>query len=153
MEQPAIEYTIYIAADADTVWRAIVGDEGNRAYMFGAVLRSELTVGSDYRYVGPGQDGDETVHVYGEVLAVEPGVTLSLSEHPGPSYRENHAELRSRMTWTLSSAGDDVTKLHFVNDEWSADHPSYSDTQDTWPMTLSSLKSFVETGKALPFSW
>jgi uncharacterized protein YndB with AHSA1/START domain len=153
MEQQPIEYTSYIAATPEVVWQAIVGDEGNRAYMFGSVLRSELTVGSGYEYVGPDENGEETVHVYGEVLAIEPGVSLSLSEHPGPGYHENHAELRSRMTWTLSSAGEAVTKLHFVNDEWSPGHPSYSGTVDTWPMTLSSLKSFVETGKPLAFAW
>ncbi|WP_022893063.1 SRPBCC domain-containing protein [Agromyces subbeticus] len=149
---PDFEMTIYLAADPQRVWHAITGDEGSRAVMWGSVLRGDLTAGSRYEYVGPGQDGDETVHVYGEVLAVEPGRLLQLSEHPGPTYRENHAELRSRMTWRLEADGDDLTKLTFTNDEWSEAHPAEAETAGTWPLVLSSLKSWVETGRALPFA-
>ena len=144
------EMTIYVRADAAGVWEAITGDDANRAVMFGSVLRGDLAPGNRYEYVGPGQDGDETVHVYGDVLAAEPGRMLQLTEHPGPTYRENHATLTSRMTWRLDPAGDGVTKLTFTNDEWSEGHPSQAETAETWPLVLSSLKSWVETGKALP---
>ncbi|MDF0514447.1 SRPBCC domain-containing protein [Agromyces sp. H3Y2-19a] len=145
------EMTLYVAAEPQQVWDAITGDDGSRAVMWGSVLRGELAPGERYEYVGPGQDGDETVHVYGEVLAAEPGALLQLSEHPGPTYRENHAELRSRMTWRMSSAGDALTKLTFTNDEWSEGHPAEAETSDTWPLVLSSFKSWIETGRALPF--
>ena len=113
------EMTIYITADPLVVWDAITGDEGSRAVMWGSVLRGDLVPGGRYEYVGPGQSGDETVHVYGDVLRAEPGALLQLTEHPGPVYRENHAELTSRMTWRLESAGTGLTKLTFTNDEWS----------------------------------
>lgn len=148
---PDFEMTTYIAADPEQVWQAITGEEGSRAVMWGSALRGELSAGSRYEYVGPGQDGDETVHVYGEVLAVEPGRLLQLSEHPGPTYRENHAELRSRMTWRLEPAADALTKVTFTNDEWSEGHPAEAETADTWPLVLSSFKSWIETGRALPF--
>ncbi|MFD5864546.1 SRPBCC domain-containing protein [Agromyces sp. NPDC127015] len=145
------EMTLYVAAGPQRVWDAITGDEGSRAVMWGSVLRGELAPGERYEYVGPGQDGEETVHVYGEVLAAEPGALLQLSEHPGPTYRENHADLRSRMTWRMSSAGEDLTKLTFTNDEWSEGHPAEAETAETWPLVLSSFKSWIETGRALPF--
>jgi uncharacterized protein YndB with AHSA1/START domain len=144
------EMTIYIKADPQVVWDAITGDEGNRAVMFGSVMRGDLEPGGRYEFVGPGEGGDETVHVYGEVLESEPGVALSLTEHPGPIYRENHAELTSRMTWRLESVGDRLTKVTFTNDEWSAGHPSHAETAETWPIVLSSFKSWIETGEAIP---
>ncbi|MBT2499043.1 SRPBCC domain-containing protein [Agromyces sp. ISL-38] len=144
------EMTIYIKADPQVVWDAITGDEGNRAVMFGSVMRGALVPGGRYEFVGPGESGDETVHVYGEVLEAEPGAVLSLSEHPGPVYRENHAELTSRMTWRLESAGDRLTKATFTNDEWSEGHPSQAESAATWPMVLSSFKSWIETGEAIP---
>ncbi|MEJ3404265.1 SRPBCC domain-containing protein [Rathayibacter sp. YIM 133350] len=147
------EMSLYIAATPDQVWEAIVGDEANRVLMFGSVLRGDLAEGSRYEYVGPGQDGDETVHVYGEVLEVEPRRILSLSEHPGPTYRENHAELRSRMTWSLESATEEITQLRFVNDDWSPGHPAEQETSETWPRVLSSMKTWLETGRALDFGW
>jgi uncharacterized protein YndB with AHSA1/START domain len=146
------EMTIYIKADPPVVWEAITGDEGSRAVMFGSVLRGELVPGGSYEYVGPGQSGDETVHVYGDVLQAEPGAILQLTEHPGPVYRENHAELTSRMTWRLEAAGIGLTKLTFTNDEWSEGHPAQAETAETWPMVLSSLKSWVETGEAIPLA-
>jgi len=145
------EMTLYVAAEPQQVWEAITGDEGSRAVMWGSTIRGELAAGERYEYVGPGQDGDETVHVYGEVLAAEPGTLLQLSEHPGPTYRENHAELRSRMTWRMDRAGDGLTKLTFTNDEWSEGHPAEAETAETWPLVLSSFKSWIETGRALPF--
>ncbi|WP_200953287.1 SRPBCC domain-containing protein [Agromyces sp. Root81] len=145
------EMTLFVAAAPDRVWEAITGEEGSRAVMWGSALQGELVPGARYEYVGPGQDGDETVHVYGEVLQAEPEAILQLTEHPGPTYRENHAELRSRMTWRLEPAGEALTKLTFTNDEWSEGHPAQAETSDTWPLVLSSFKSWVETGKALPF--
>jgi uncharacterized protein YndB with AHSA1/START domain len=143
------EMTIYIKADPHVVWDAITGDEGSRAVMWGSVLRGELEPGGRYEYVGPGESGDETVHVYGEVLQAEPGAILQLTEHPGPVYRENHAALTSRMTWRLEQAGIGLTKLTFTNDEWSEGHPAQAETAETWPLVLSSLKSWVETGEAI----
>jgi uncharacterized protein YndB with AHSA1/START domain len=143
--------TIYIAAEPDQVWEAITGEAGSRAVMFGSVLRGELTPRSQYEYVGPGQDGDETVHVYGEVLQVDAPGLLQLTEHPGPTYRENHAELQSRMTWRIERASEGLSKVTFTNDEWSPGHPAAAETAETWPLVLSSFKSFVETGRALPF--
>jgi uncharacterized protein YndB with AHSA1/START domain len=143
------EMTIYIKADPPVVWDAITGDEGSRAVMWGSVLRGELEPGGHYEYLGPGESGDETVHVYGDVLQAEPGAILQLTEHPGPVYRENHAELTSRMTWRLESAGIGLTKLTFANDQWSEGHPAQGETAETWPLVLSSLKSWVETGEAI----
>ncbi len=145
--------TLYIAAPAEPVWEAIVGDDGNRALMFGSVLRSDLKQGSRYEYVGPGEDGAEVVHVYGEVLEIEPGTLLSLSEHPGPSYDEKHAERESRMTWRLTKESDALTKLEFTNDHWSEGNPSAAASAETWPRVLSSLKTLVETGKPIDFGW
>ena len=145
------EMTIYIKADPLVVWEAITGDEGSRAVMFGSVIRGELEPGGRYEYVGPGEGDTEVVHVYGDVLQADPGVVLQLTEHPGPIYRENHAELTSRMTWRLEAAGENLTKLEFTNDQWSDAHPSEAESEGTWPLVLSSFKSWIETGKALPF--
>ncbi|WP_308796944.1 SRPBCC domain-containing protein [Agromyces silvae] len=150
MRENDFEMTIYIAGTPQQVWDAITGAAGSRAVMFGSVLRGTLAPGERYEYVGPGQDGDETVHVYGEVLQADAPGLLQLTEHPGPTYRENHAELTSRMTWRIESAGEGLTRVTFTNDEWSPAHPAQTATAETWPHVLSSFKSFVETGRALP---
>ncbi len=58
---------IYIGNTPEKVWEILTTPEGTKATFFGSVLRSTFEEGSDYEYVGPGNDGDETVHVYGKV--------------------------------------------------------------------------------------
>ncbi len=147
-----LKYVIYIGAKPDKVWQALISPEGTKAIFFGSILQSTFEIGAPYQYVGPGNDGEETVHVYGTVLAFEPNRLMSYTEHPGPSYRDNHAELETRVSLTLETAGD-CTKLTLVNDQWPENHPSYDSTQESWPMILSNLKTYVETGKKLDFGW
>jgi uncharacterized protein YndB with AHSA1/START domain len=144
------EMTIYVKADPLVVWDAITGDEGSRAVRSGSVLRGHLEPGGRYEVVGPGEGDDETVHAYGDVLQADPGVVLQLTEHPGPISLEPHAEPTSRITWRLEPAGIGLTRLTFTNDEWSAGHPARDEAAETWPRVLSSLKSWIETGEAIP---
>lgn len=147
-----LKYVVYIGAKPEEVWQAFISPEGTKAIFFGCILDSTFEVGAPYAYIGPGNDGDETVHVYGNVLAFEPNKLMSYTEHPGPSYRENHAELETRVTLTLEPVGNS-TKITLVNDQWPADHPSYENTKESWPIILSNVKSYVETGKTLDLGW
>lgn len=147
-----LKYEMYIGAQPEDVWRILVTPEGTKAIFFGSVLQSTFEVGAPYAYVGPGNDGDETVHVYGEVLAYEPNKLMSYTEHPGPSYRENHAELETRITLTLEMVGG-CTKLTLVNDQWPDQHPSYENTKSRWAMILSNIKTLAETGRTLDFGY
>jgi uncharacterized protein YndB with AHSA1/START domain len=147
-----LKYEFYIDAPPEKVWDVLVKPEGTRAIMFGSELRSTFKVGDPFEYVGPGNDGEETVHVYGKILAYEPNKMMSCTEHPGPSYRPNHAELESRMTFTLDTVGK-CTKLTLINDEWTPDHPSFENTKSQWWMILSNIKTYAESGKTLDFGW
>jgi uncharacterized protein YndB with AHSA1/START domain len=147
-----LKYVLYIGAKPEDVWKIFVTPEGTKAIFFGCILKSTFEIGAPYEYIGPGNDGDETVHVYGNVLAFEPNQAMSYTEHPGPSYRDNHAELETRVTLTLETVGN-CTKLTLINDQWPANHPSYESTKESWPMILSNIKTYAETGKTLDFGW
>ncbi|MFD0694025.1 SRPBCC domain-containing protein [Paenibacillus sp. GCM10027628] len=147
-----LKYELYIGATPEDIWKIFTSPEGTKAIFFGSILKTTFEIGAPYEYIGPGNDGDETVHVYGTVLAFEENRLMSYTEHPGPSYRENHAELETRVTLTLETVGA-CTKLTLVNDLWPADHPSYENTKSSWPMILSNVKTYAETGKTLDFGW
>lgn len=147
-----LEYTIYVNAKPEKVWEALVSPEGTKAAFFGSELKSSLEEGAPFEYAGPGKDGDATVHVYGLISACEPGRKLAYLEHPGPSYYERHAELTSRVVFELEEAGS-TTKVTLVNDEWSENHPGVANAHGAWPMVLSSLKTWCETGATLDFGW
>jgi uncharacterized protein YndB with AHSA1/START domain len=147
-----LKYVLYIGAKPEEVWQALISPEGTKAIFYGCILDSTFEVGAPYAYIGPGNDGDQTVHVYGNILAFEPNKLMSYTEHPGPSYREKHAELETRVTLTLEEVGNS-TKITLVNDQWPADHPSYENAKESWPIILSNVKSYVETGKTLDMGW
>ncbi|KKI89558.1 polyketide cyclase [Bacillus sp. SA1-12] len=147
-----LKYEFYIGATAEEVWDAFMSPEGTRKTFFGCVLKSTFQKGERFEYVGPGNDGEETVHVYGEILAYEPLKLISYLEHPGPSYHSNHEELESRVSFTLEPVGS-CTKLTLVNDQWTENHPSVKNAEQHWWMILSNIKTVAETGKALEFGW
>ncbi|MDB5085201.1 MAG: polyketide cyclase [Bacilli bacterium] len=147
-----LKYEFYIDAEPEKVWDTFVSPEGTRKTFFGSVIRSTFQVGDSLEYIGPGNDGENTLHVYGKILAYQPHQVFSYTEHPGPSYNPNHAELESRVTFTLETVGK-CTKLTLVNDQWTANHPSFSNAQGHWWMILSNIKTVAETGRTLDFGW
>jgi hypothetical protein len=58
----------------------------------------------------------------------------------------------SRVTYELSAAGPSTTKLHVVHDDFDGATATYAGSIEGWPLMLSSLKSLLETGKALATS-
>ncbi|MEF3355906.1 SRPBCC family protein [Paenibacillus sp. GYB006] len=147
-----LHYEFYIGASPDQVWDTLFQPENTKKIFYGCTLESSFETGSSFQYVGPGKDGERTIHLYGEVLSYEPGVKFSCLEHPGPSYKENHEELASRMTYLFEPVGD-CTKLTLINDQWSENHPSYESTKSHWWMILSNIKTLAETGKTLHFGF
>ncbi|GAB6992249.1 SRPBCC domain-containing protein [Paenibacillus pini] len=147
-----LKYEFYIGATPKRVWDILVTPEGTRQIFFGSILDSTFEEGAPFQYVGPGNDGDETVQVYGKILKYKEQELLSFLEHPGPSYHQNHEELESRLTMKLEVVGD-CTKLTLINDQWSENHPSIESTKQNWWMILSNIKTLAETGKILDFGW
>ncbi|PWU66853.1 SRPBCC domain-containing protein [Gracilibacillus dipsosauri] len=147
-----LSYDFYINAPIEKVWETLVSDEGVQQTFYGCTIRSSFIPGETISYIGPGNDGEETVHVYGKILTCNPLEKLSFTEHPGPSYNQDHANLETRITYTLTTVGN-CTKLTLINDLWSQEHPSYKSTKDHWPMILSNIKTFTETGKQLDFGF
>jgi uncharacterized protein YndB with AHSA1/START domain len=148
VDDPVFRFITYVGATPAKVWAALVAKDGLWQAWYGAWIESSFKVGERLEFLGPGTDGDKTVHIYGEILVFEPGKTWSFIEHPGPSYKPDHAQLRSRTTYTLEPAGD-CTKLTTVVDQWSPNHYGIEKAEAGWSALVSILKTYVETGKIL----
>jgi uncharacterized protein YndB with AHSA1/START domain len=142
-----LEYTydIYIAAPIARVWKGIVDGDMTRHYVYGTRLESKLERGAPYAYVG---DGDFKV-VDGEILEVEPEKRLVMTwrAHWDETVGKDRA---SRVRYELSPAGSSTTKLRIVHDDFEGPTATYTGSIEGWPLMMSSLKSLLETGKALP---
>jgi uncharacterized protein YndB with AHSA1/START domain len=143
-KQLAYAYDIYIAAPIDKVWNGIVDAEMTKHYVYGTRFESKLKKGTPYAYIG---DGDFKV-VDGEILEIEPEKKLVMSwkAHWDESVANDPP---SRVTYELTAEGPLTTRLHLVH-ESDAPSATYTGSVESWPLMMSSLKSLIETGKALP---
>jgi uncharacterized protein YndB with AHSA1/START domain len=143
-EKLVYTYEIYIGAPASKVWKGLTDGDLTRQYVYGTRFDSKLTKGAEYAYVG---DGNFKV-VDGEILDVAPEKRLAMTWRA--RWDEASAKDRaSRVTIELSAAGDSVTKVHLVHDDFDGETATYKGSVEGWPLLMSSLKSLVEGGKPL----
>ncbi|TWC00597.1 uncharacterized protein YndB with AHSA1/START domain [Bradyrhizobium macuxiense] len=142
--KPAIVYAIYIAATPEQVWQALTDAELSRKYFSGNAVEVDLRLGGAYIVRTP----DGALHISGAVIACDPLRRLTVT------FNVNWPQLVEKLgptlvTWEIEPAGDGV-KLTLLQ---SHDRPISDDIlsggRAGWPAILSSLKSMLETGKAM----
>jgi uncharacterized protein YndB with AHSA1/START domain len=138
-------YEIYIGVPRAQVWRGLVDAELTRQYVYGTRLQGTLQKGAPYAYVG---DGDFKV-VDGEIIDLDPEKRLVMSwrAHWDDAASKDRA---SRVSYELLDAGSNTTRLRIVHDDFDGQTATYTGSIEGWPLMMSSLKSLLETGKALP---
>ena len=143
LEQPMEKvFEIYIRTTPERLWEAVTDPTLRAKYHFGAAVQSDWTPGSHYVLEHPGADGPLAE---GENLIVEPPRRLVQTMHVLWSEEAEH-EGTSRVTWEIEPVGDSC-RLTVIHDQLSADAPS--DLYGGWPMILSGLKTWLETGETL----
>jgi uncharacterized protein YndB with AHSA1/START domain len=135
-------FEIYIKSTPERVWEAITDPDIRARYNFGAAARSDWQVGSTLEFGSPKADG---LLGEGEVLEVDPPRRLvhSMTALWGDDVK---AEGASRVTWELEPVGDSV-RVIVTHDQLreGANDQLYGG----WPMILSGLKTWLETGELL----
>jgi len=140
---PQTVYTIYIAASAERVWRALISPEFSRQYFSGYAVEVESRVGGALRVSAP----DGSPHITGEVIVWDPPRRLSMTWNVGwPGLVE--ALGGTLVTYELEPAGDAVRLTMTEAHERPLDDDILSGGRLGWPAILSSLKSLLETGRA-----
>ena len=139
-------YVTYIRAPAQKVWDALTDPEQNKLFWGGYFQDSTWDEGADFRIVGPDGEAWDT----GKVLAADPPRKLQVTwTHQKDAAMK--AEGVSTVTFELEPKGEEtkLTLTHAMDREGSKLIAAVS---NGWPQLLSSLKSLLETGKALGFS-
>lgn len=134
-------FEIYIATTPERLWKAIIDPEIRAKYNFGAAVRSDWTQGSRLEMAAPkaGVLGE------GEVLEVDPPRRL-VHTMTALWSDEVKSEGASRVTWQIEPVGDSC-RLTVIHDQLreGANDQLYGG----WPMILSGLKTWLETGELL----
>ena len=136
-------FEIYIRTTPERLWHAITDPEVRRKFQFGNTITSDWTTGSHFAMTNPGAPG--MVLGEGQNLEVDPPRRLvqSMVALWGDDVK---SEGTSRVTWEIEPIGDSC-RLIVTHDQLreGANDQLYGG----WPMILSGLKTWLETGEVL----
>jgi uncharacterized protein YndB with AHSA1/START domain len=141
MSNEKFVYVTYIATTPQKVWKALLEGELTRQY-WKAENVSDWKPGSKWEHVA--DDGKRTVKHVGKVLESLPNKRLVLTW--GDVADAADAAKHSRVVIDIETVGE-MVRLTVTHDELTSD--MRRKITNGWPRVLSSLKSFLETGRPL----
>lgn len=130
-------YTTYIRTTPEKVWQAITTPEFTRQYWSNENI-SDWKQGSEWKHVDA---TTKQARVIGKVLESNPPKRL-VTSWASPSDLSDE----SQVAYDISVVGD-LVRLDVVHTKLSEGMGKA--VSGGWPLVLSSLKSFLETGKAI----
>ena len=143
MSKSRFVYVIYISAKAEKVWKALLDGEMTRQY-WGRENVSDWKPGSKWQHHR--LDEARTVALVGEVVESVPPRRLVLT-WADPADALDKAK-HTRVTFEIEPV-EDMVRLTVTHDELEAGSEMLQKITNGWPRVLSSLKSFLETGRPL----
>jgi DNA-binding transcriptional ArsR family regulator/uncharacterized protein YndB with AHSA1/START domain len=135
-------FEIYIRTTPEQLWEAITDPATRQKFQFGSSITSDWTADSAYQI---GHPGSERPLIEGENLVVERPSRLVQTYRAlwGPDAERAGT---SRVTWEIEPVGDSC-RLTVIHDQLPPEAPS--EIYGGWPMILSGLKTWLETGEQL----
>ncbi|MDQ6628364.1 MAG: SRPBCC family protein [Pseudomonadota bacterium] len=152
MKKPDYVYVTYIATTPEKTWQALIDTDLTRKYWRDPVAGCARTNVSDWK---PGSrwehrraDGSDIVDILGKVIESTPPRRLVFS-WARPADAENQAK-HSRVSFDIEPYGEKLVRLTVTHDDLEPDSDMLTSISGGWPKVLSNLKTFLETGRALP---
>jgi uncharacterized protein YndB with AHSA1/START domain len=147
MSKVSFVYVIYINTTPEKAWAALIDPEMTKEYWGLARNRSDWKPGSPWRHED--YDDAETLLVTGAVLESDPPRRLVLSwAHPEEA---GDAAKTSRVSFDIEAFMGSV-RLTVTHDELESGSKTQAGITAGWPAVLSSLKTMLETGAAMPMT-
>jgi uncharacterized protein YndB with AHSA1/START domain len=136
-------FEIYIRTTPERLWEAITDSETRSKFQFGNTVTSDWTPGSRFEMGNPKAPGLLGV---GQNIEVDPPRRLvqTMVALWGDDVK---AEGTTRITWDIEPVGTDSCRLLVIHDEMRDD--ANEQIYGGWPMILSGLKTWIETGEVL----
>lgn len=135
-------FEIYIRTTPEQLWRAITDPETRSKYQFGASVHSDWSKGSAFTTTHPGSERELS---RGENLIVDP--PRRLVQSMVTTWDDDvESQGTTRVTWEIEPVGDSC-RLTVTHDQLRDDAPAA--LYGGWPMVLSGLKTWLETGEVL----
>jgi len=141
MQKPKLVYATYIRTTPKKLWAAITKPEFTRQYWAGLANVSDWKEGSPWQHVTKAKPPE--VYITGKVLECIPPKRLVLSWTDPDDLAD-----KSRVTFEIEAI-EDLVCLTVTHGNFKAGSSMVGKVSWGWPRVLSSMKSFLETGKGL----
>ncbi|MBE0578918.1 SRPBCC family protein [Devosia sp.] len=142
-EKTSFLYVTYIHSTPDKVFEAITRPDLARRY-WGHENVSDWQPGSRWEHIRA--NDQRTVELVGKVIEASPPKRLVMTWTNAS--QEADPESYSRVTFDIEEY-EDMVRLTVAHDELEAGGGMAKGVTKGWPLVLSSLKSFLETGRGL----
>ena len=139
--RPDFVYTTYIKTTPEKLWKAITNPEFARQYWGGHVNVSDWKKGSTWRHEDT--NNGNALRLGGEVLEIAPPKRLVLSW-----VDPQDATDASRVSFDIDVVAG-LVRLVITHGGFKVESEMAGKVSMGWPLVLSSLKSFLETGEAI----
>lgn len=151
-KKPDFVYVTYIATTPEKLWQAIMDVDLMAQWWLDPKGGCPRVNVSDWK---PGSawehrraDGSNIVDIAGKVIeAVAPKRLVYSWARPGEVADESK---HSRVTFDIVQYTDNLVKLTVVHDDLAKDPSMLAGISGGWPVILSNLKTFLESGQPLP---
>ena len=146
MSKPQFVYVTYIATTPEKVWEALTNPDISEKYWFGYRVQADGKTGGRMTAHNP----KGTLAHDDPILESDPPRRLVYAWKP--LYKDMPDERPSRVTFELTPLKGQV-RLTVIHDEFDEGSRIFEMIGKGWPAVLSSLKSYLETGRGLQPSW
>jgi uncharacterized protein YndB with AHSA1/START domain len=139
MKNPKLVYTLFIRSTPKKTWEAITKPEFTRQYWGELANVSDWKKGSKWEHVTK----ENETWIVGKVVESEPPKRLVLTWADPDKLKDE-----SRVSFEIEPV-EDMVCLTVKHDHFKAGSKMAGKVAFGWPRVLSSLKTFLETGKGL----
>jgi uncharacterized protein YndB with AHSA1/START domain len=151
-KKPDFVYVTYIATTPEKLWQALMDTDMMAQWWVDPKAGCARVNVSDWKPGSPWEhrraDGSNAVDIVGKVIEADSSKRLVYSwARPGDV---SDASKHSRVTFDIVQYTDSLVKLTVAHDDLAKDPSMLSGVSGGWPTVLSNLKTFLETGHALP---
>jgi uncharacterized protein YndB with AHSA1/START domain len=138
-----LKFEVYIAAPCSAVWEALTN--GSATSSTSTVAAAKVRSKREHQY--PISEMANLSMVDDEIVEVKPQERLvtTFQAHWDEKVSKDKP---SRVAWELTPRGES-SKVTLVDDRFDSETATYKQSPDCWNIILSSLKTFLVTGKPL----
>lgn len=154
MKKPDYVYVTYIATTPEKVWQALHDVDLMREWWVDPKAGCARVNVSDWqsgsRWEHTRVDGSGIVDIVGKVVENTPPRRMEFT-WARPEDADDDSK-HSRVVFDIEPYADGLVRLTVSHDDLERDPKMFAGVSGGWPTVLSNLKTFLETGRALPHS-